>query len=89
MKNKIKDQVLEFMKETNTSDYSNNKFVFEYYKTLTWDSIINEEQFLNWPSISSITRSRRLITKIYWLWKRTNADTEKEYQKEFCLDNKF
>jgi len=89
MRNKVKDQVLEFMQREDTSGMNNNEFIFEYYKTLTWDSILNEVQFRDLPSTESVSLSRRYITKIYWIGKRKNADTQKEYIDEFALQNKI
>ena len=84
---KTKQIVLEFMKETETSQLNSNEFVWEIFKRITWDSIINQEQFIFWPSVSWINRARRYIIKAYWIWKRTKADSEKKYIKEFCLNN--
>jgi hypothetical protein len=89
MKTKTKDMVIKFMTDRDTSNLNSNEFIFEYYKILTWDSIINETQFRYWPSTESITRLRRYIIQNYWIGKRTKADTESEYIEAYWLKNKI
>jgi len=97
MKTEVKQQVLDFMEEIETSEMSSNTFIkeFLYYNESPdiyplWkdpDSFLF--LFMTWPSSSSITRSRRYIAKAYWIGKRNNADKQEEYINEFALQNKF
>lgn len=89
MKKQVKDQVLEFMKDNDTSEMNTNEFVFKFIQTLTWDSILNYTQCIEAPSFESITRSRRWAIKTHWIWKRTKADTQETYIDEFVLNNKI
>ena len=84
---KIKETVLQIMKEIDTSNMTNNEFIWEYFKRETWDSIINENNFINSASTEWISRARRSIIKTHGIWIRKNADTEKEYQDEYCIRN--
>lgn len=85
MKDRIIDTVLEFMKEVDTSEMNSNEFIFEMYENYFW-KVTN---FKNWPSVESITRSRRKVISDYWFWKREKADTEKEYIETFARKNKI
>ena len=94
MQKNVKEQVLEFMTEVDTSEMNSNEFVIEF--TQRWlevsewiDNYTTVELFLKWPSVESITRSRRYIIKTHWIWVRTKADKEKDYIEEYALSNKF
>lgn len=90
MKTKVKEQVLEFMKAQHTSYMSSNQFVWEFIFHHDRSHYYNfEEAFLKWPSVESILRSRRMIIANYWIGKRTDADSEQAYVKEFARTNKI
>ena len=86
---KIKNQVLEFMKNTDTSDMNSNQFIYEFLDMWSiWKSSQEiQKEFLNAPSVEWLTRARRYIIKAYWIWIRTKAESENKYIKEFCLNN--
>ena len=86
---KIKDNILKFMVNNDTRNMSTNEFIFKYYQTLTGDSTLNEIQFTQLPSTEWVTRARRHIIKIYWIWERTKADTQEVYIEEYALQNKY
>jgi len=85
MKVKVKDQVLEFMQRVNTCEMNSNEFVFEMYDRYFW-KIFN---FKKWPSVESITRARRYVTKAYGIWTRTKADSQQDYIDAYALKNKI
>jgi len=92
MKTKVKDQVLKFMKRYDTGDMNTNEFILEFLFRTDKNPVAFtplEDLIRKWPSIESITRSRRYITKAYGIWKRTKADTEEEYIEEFALNNRI
>lgn len=88
MKTKVKELVLKFMTSTDTSDMNSNQFVADFINIHKWDDPFYIA-FLKAPSVESITRSRRYLTKAYWIWKRTNSDTEQEYIESYALSNKI
>ncbi len=88
MKKQIKEKVLAFMESVDTCDMSSNRFVYWYLKSLKPNMHFAKE-FLNWPSVESILRSRRKVIADHGIWKRTKADTEEEYIEEFARTNKF
>ena len=93
MKKQIKEKVLAFMESVDTSELSTAKFIEEYiFYTLTYKPDCFAEVFLHeflkcnpeW-----IVRARRSVIADHGIWKRTKADTEKEYIEEFGRTNKF
>ena len=91
MKKQVKEQVLEFMTEVDTSEMNSNEFIIQFTEYINWYiwSYDTLENLLNWPSVESITRSRRYVIKAHWIWARVKADKEKDYIEEYCLESKF
>ena len=91
MKKEVKSKVLAFMESVDTSELSTNKFIVDFIR---WEyKLVNQWNILTyielWPSFESIVRARRFISANHWIWKRTKADKEKVYIKEYARENKF
>lgn len=97
MKKQVKEDVLEFMTEEDTSSMSSNEFIIQFlwrkcldrtaYEEYSHCSL--EEELRYWPSVESILRSRRQVIADYWIWERTKADSEEEYIEEFARKDKI
>lgn len=95
MKKWITKDVLKFMESTDTSAMNTNEFIIEFLiykaKTLLNEPVytISVDLLKKMESFESILRARRKIISDYWIWKRTNADTEQDYIDEYARKNKI
>lgn len=94
MKKDVREKVLNFIQNRDTSELSSNEFIWDFIEYEAWFNYWNwitmtRDLFCKIVSVESITRSRRKVIADHWIGKRTKADKEIDYITEFGRQNKF
>ena len=79
-------KVKKFMEIIDTSNMWYNEFAIDYTKFINWSENVLRD-FLKWPSVETISRSRRYVISKYSIgYRRGTKELESEYIEEFVND---